>query len=178
MRLFTVRLLTVVKEKLMSLASRLWDWWARRKDLERTPPPGPPSDPNHRTDVFRADLRGSPRWYDPLTVRSALNAACPDWPELVGQVSRAAKPLPATIQQADPTAEPKRREAADRHMMRLADACRAAFDLPALQPDGSGYSAGECLGVLTQYLDYCRELMEKTRPLANSPAGTDSAGVS
>lgn len=162
----------------MTLASRFKDWWARRKESQIPPPGQPlPAGPS-RPGVFRADLRGQPRWYDPLVVRGTLNATCPDWPELVGQVSRAARPLPATIQQADPTAEPKRRAAADRHLADLATACRAAFDLPALRPDGSGYSAGECLGVLTQYLDYCRELMEKTRPLANSPAGTDSAGVS
>ena len=163
----------------MTIASRFKNWWARRKESQIPPlADPPPAEPDHRLGVFRANLRGSPRWYDPIIVRAALNSACPEWAELVGQVSRAARPLPAAIQQADPTAEPKRRAAADGHMLALADACRSAFDLPPLRTDGSGYSAGECLSVLTAYLDYCRDLMEKTRPLANSPAGTDSAGAS
>ena len=139
--------------------------WARGKGSTEVLPPGPPPVAT-RSGVFAATLAGgATRHYDPMKVRADLSAALPDWAEAVDLATKAATPLPAAIQAADPTAEPKRRAAAEAKIAALAAACRQAFDLPPLAADGSGFATGECLAVLTAYLDYCAGLLERTRPL-------------
>ncbi len=152
----------------MSLSSRLWDWWARRTGSPQSPPPGPPASAEPaRLGVYVYRPAGAAaRYYDPMQVRSALNAAYPDWPDAVDQIAKAARPLPDAIQTADPGAEGRRRASAEAATGQLVRACRTAFGLPELDPTtGAGATAGECLAALTGYLDYCAAVMEKTRPL-------------
>lgn len=122
-----------------------------------------------RPGVFRFEVGGEIRYADPAEIRRRLNQKCPLWGELVAQAQAFAKPLPAPLA-ADPKLIEARTESADEAIKELGAAIAFAFVMPPLAADGSGSSEVERIGALTQYLEYCTKLMEKTLPLANAPA--------
>lgn len=142
------------------MIGRLWRWLTGRKP-ERT-----------RDTVFRLVLPdGAVRWYDPMAVRSALTAALPDWAEKVDDLAATGRPLPPGTGQ---TWHLKRMDRAAGLTAELAAAVTAAFALPPLAPDGSGYGEAERLSALAGYLAYCSQVMEDTRPLASGGGPTGS----
>lgn len=126
-----------------------------------------------RNGVFTCSVGGKTITLDPAIVRRKLNEKCPDWDELVDRIQQFATPLVGNLA-ADPKLASSRTATAEQAVTTLADAITFAFDAPPLQPDGSGYSEAERIQLLTQYLQYVQGVLERTRPLAISPAATAS----
>ena len=120
--------------------------------------------PTPRTNVFQFPGTHGPEFRDPAVVRRNLNAECPNWAELCELVMKTSKPLPEALGGA--FAE-ERQKIAEDAIAELAGAVGAAFDLPALDGKGVGYSEAERIGVLAQYLAYCSRLLEQTLPKPN-----------
>lgn len=130
-----------------------------------------------RPGVVTCTVGGKTLVLDPAIVRRKLNEVCPDWDELVDRIKQfGTKPLPEHIAK-DPAAVKGRTAAADAALTQLAEAITTAFDAPPLQTDGTGFSESERLDLLTQYLAHVQALLERTRPLVNSPVATASAGA-
>lgn len=123
-----------------------------------------------RRALFAFDVNGWRVWRDPVEVRDALNAADPNWSALVDVVAKASKPLPANI--STPESEAKRAEQAADAAKRLAELVSVAFDAPAVSADGKGLTRAERIDVLAAFLDYCREMGRRYRPLASPPPST------
>lgn len=129
-----------------------------------------------RAGVFRVDLHDGPKWFDPSSVRAKLNAVYPEWAESVDFITLATKPMPAAVAK-EAGAVARLMATAEEKARAIAAACSVAFNMPALDESGKGYSEAERLKTLAGFLDYCAKLLERTRPLANAPAGSESVGA-
>lgn len=125
-----------------------------------------------RLHVFEFPGRSGPEFRDPTVCRRKLIEVCPDWGELADLVYKSTKPLPANMAGQF---EEQRNELAEDALHQLAVAVGVAFDLPDVQPNGTGYSEAERIEVLGLYLGYCRDVMERTLPLAGTRLPTASA---
>lgn len=125
-----------------------------------------------RSGVFTATIGSRKFHLDPSEVRRKLNLACPEWDQHVALIQAFAIPLTGPL--ADPLVAQGRSAAAEAAMLELTAAVSVAFVAPPLAPDGTGFSEAERIGLLTQYLGYCKTVLDASRPLANSPAGTVS----
>jgi hypothetical protein len=114
---------------------------------------------------------------DPLRLKAALDAACPQWAakcEQLGAVERTSRsglPLSPGI-----VAEQLRqREALTADLI---GGARKAFGLADYSEAGgkaSGVTDLEALDVLAEFLGWVADVMEDTRPLASPPPSTESA---
>lgn len=126
--------------------------------------------PTPRLNVFAfKGNHGLSEFRDPAVIRRRLNTGCPNWADLCELVMKTSKPLPEALGGA--FADERQRIAEDA-VAELAGAVGAAFDLPALDGGGAGYSEAERIGVLAQYLAYCSRLLEQTLPKPSGPAPT------
>lgn len=129
----------------------------RRLFSPATPPPSLDLD-----GPLPVRLRDGVRHYDPIDLRLALNKALPDWREVAADVAAGAKPLPPKISPEMAAAREARLDAA---VTALSDAVSVAFALPPVAADGSGYTRGERVMALAEFLVWTNETLETTRPL-------------
>lgn len=123
--------------------------------------------PTPRTNVFRFTGHHGPEFRDPAVIRRNLNTQCPNWSELCELVMKTSRPLPEALGGAFAD---ERQKIAEDAVAELAGAVGAAFDLPALDGKGVGYSEAERITVLAEYLAYCSRLLEQTLPKPSGAA--------
>jgi len=111
---------------------------------------------------------------DPLVIRQTLDKLNPDWSQLVKMTAMGAgNSLPES---ASPEIVTKRQKRVEQDTQILADLVSEAFEItPLTATNQDGFTVAERIWVLTRYLEWCRNVMEITRPFPNSSPATASA---
>ena len=101
------------------------------------------------------------RYADPVLVGAALEAAEPEYADLLVTVTRDLSMLPAAV--ADDA-----RQKRDRAVERLAAAACKALGVKPLAPDGTGVTQAEAVNLVTDYFLYMEELARDARLFRDS----------
>lgn len=113
------------------------------------------------------------RWVDPMLVEEVFEReGGENWQQTVVEVRNLHRPHNAAL---SASLVEQRKETRRRETGKLLDWTRKAFKIEPLGPDGSGLSEAETIGVLTEYLHFCRGLATAARPLSDSPAPTEAS---
>ena len=78
-----------------------------------------------------------------------------NWPELVDTVYQMARPLPDKLNATD-AVKASRARTADVAAADLARIVAHAFQVPPLRPDGSGFTEGQLIGLMGDFLEWVR----------------------
>lgn len=119
------------------------------------------------------DPAGRRRYADPAEVRASLSRHLPAWADRVADLRNNSKPVPRGAITPPPEWAAERQRLADAAADDLTAAVSAAFGADPFDPaTGGGWTRNERLALLSDFLDYLGDLLERHRPFVSPPPAT------
>lgn len=118
-----------------------------------------------KRDIFKFWDGRKWRYADPIVLDRKLNAACPEWQDVITflRIPEVASPVPMP---EHVLADARVKQAGA--IMKLADVVCAVFDVAPLDVIGNGMTEAARLLLLAKFLNFCNAIREEAVPLQTS----------